>query len=67
MKPETFREIRTALGLTQQQLADKAHIRGGGRVVRRYEAGESIPGPLAVLMRTWSEGDRHDPGDTPPA
>jgi len=50
MTPERFREIRTALRMTADEMAATLRLEGG-RAIRRYEAGDrAIPGPVAALM-----------------
>ena len=53
MSPETFKEYRQKLGLSQTQLSRLLGLHDGSRSVRRYEQGErSISGPVERLL-TW--------------
>ena len=61
--PQNLAEIRQARGLTQQTLANAAHIHV--TQLRRYEAGTSQP-TLDVLRRLATVARQHD-GTTPPS
>ena len=53
MSPETFKEYRQKLGLSQTQLSRLLGLHDGSRSVRRYEQGErAISGPVERLL-TW--------------
>jgi len=53
MGPETFKEYRQKLGLTQAELSRLLGFKDDGRNVRRIEAGgRGISGPLERLL-TW--------------
>ena len=58
MTPEEFFRIRSAAGFSQTGLADFFQMgKGGGRTVRRWEAGETkVPGPVAFAMRAIESG-----------
>ena len=52
-EPASLRVAREILGMSAEQLAQMVQVEGGGRTVRRWEAGESvIPGPVTVIMET---------------
>ena len=52
-QPAELKAARQALGLSAEQLAQVVRVEGGGRTVRRWEAGErEIPGPVIVVMET---------------
>jgi DNA-binding transcriptional regulator YiaG len=57
MEPDELRELRLASGLSQQALADLMGLGvGGGRTVRRWEAGEvAISGPVAIAVKAVLE------------
>jgi DNA-binding transcriptional regulator YiaG len=57
MTPERVREIRTALGLSQNGLAEALRLGvNGGRTVRRWEAGQlPISGPAQVALELMEE------------
>jgi DNA-binding transcriptional regulator YiaG len=47
-----FRRCREALGLSAEAMAKRLYISGGGRAIRKWEAGEHrIPGPAWVVLR----------------
>lgn len=52
MAPDRVREIRTALGLSQNGLAEVLRLGpNGGRTIRRWESGQvPITGPASVAM-----------------
>jgi DNA-binding transcriptional regulator YiaG len=51
--PAELKAARHALGLSAAGLAHMVRVEGGGRTVRRWEAGErEIPGPVTVVMET---------------
>jgi len=50
MKPEKIKSIRQALGLSQQELAERLRL-SDSRVVRRWEAGtRSVSGPTEIAL-----------------
>jgi transcriptional regulator with XRE-family HTH domain len=52
-QPDELKAARQVLGLSAEQLAQMVGVEGGGRTVRRWEAGErEIPGPVIVIMET---------------
>lgn len=52
MTPAAFRTALDRLGLTQSEAARRLGV--DPRTVRRWIAGDrKIPGPVAVLLRTW--------------
>ena len=57
MEPSDLRLLRRAAGLSQQALADLMNLgAGGGRTVRRWEAGEvAISGPVAIAVKSVLE------------
>lgn len=58
--PVTVRQLRRALDLTQQQLAERMEV--GGTAVPRWEQGTATPSPpaLAKLYQLAREADRLD-------
>jgi transcriptional regulator with XRE-family HTH domain len=60
MTPQELRAAREAMGITQQELADKLGV--GQGTISRWEAGERQPPPLLDLAlerlqgRDWSWG-----------
>jgi DNA-binding transcriptional regulator YiaG len=52
MKPEVVRTARKALGLSTNGLAEALRLgKGGGRTVRRWEAGDTpISGPASLAI-----------------
>lgn len=57
MTPDRVREIRTALGLSQNGLAEVLRLGpNGGRTVRRWESGQvPISGPASVALELMEE------------
>lgn len=51
MTPTEFKQARHALGLSGQQLATILNV--DARNVRRWEAGERPPNPIAVRVLGW--------------
>ena len=58
MAPTEFRAIRLRLGLSARRMAEALRLgKDGGRMVRRWESGESrISGPTARLMEAFDAG-----------
>ena len=62
MTPDAIRTARRALGLSANGLAEALRLgKGGGRTVRRWEAGDTpISGPaslaIELLIRQRNEG-----------
>jgi len=55
MKPETFKEMRNDMNLTQDQMADALFLKSG-RTIRRWESGQQkIPGPAMLATRLMYE------------
>jgi len=55
MSPEVFKEMRTDMGLTQDQMADALFLKSG-RTIRRWESGQQkIPGPAMLATRLMYE------------
>ena len=57
MTPDRVREIRLALGLSQNALAEALRLGpNGGRTVRRWESGQvPITGPASVALELMKE------------
>ena len=57
MTPDRIKEIRIALGLSQNGLAEALRLgANGGRTVRRWESGSMpISGPAQVAMELMAE------------
>lgn len=57
MSPDRIRDIRMALGLSQNGLAEALRLgSNGGRTVRRWESGEiPISGPASVALELMAE------------
>jgi transcriptional regulator with XRE-family HTH domain len=52
-QPAELKAARQLLGMSAEQLAQMLRVDGGGRTVRRWEAGErEIPGPVIVVLET---------------
>ena len=48
-----FRAARAALGLSADKMARLLRVQSG-RTVRRWEAGQDIPGPVAVILEAMA-------------
>ena len=58
MTPTELKSMRHALGLSAEGLARLLQV-SSGRTVRRWEAGDrDIPGPVKVLMRWLTTGEK---------
>lgn len=59
MTPADLRAIRVDLGLSQADMARALGLgKNGGRTVRRYEAGQTVPsGPVLKLYKALRDGD----------
>ena len=57
MEPDELKALRLEARLSQQALADLMGLgAGGGRTVRRWEAGEvAISGPVAIAVKSVLE------------
>jgi transcriptional regulator with XRE-family HTH domain len=51
MNKDQIRELRKDLGLTQKQMGGVLGMPDGIRTIRRYEAGQDIPGPVRLLCQ----------------
>jgi DNA-binding transcriptional regulator YiaG len=60
MTPKQFRDIRSKLGLSANQMGTALGLKGDpGRTVRRYEAGDiEISGPVQTAMLAIQSGFR---------
>lgn len=58
MSPDEIRAARKALGLSTKGLAEALRLgKGGGRTVRRWEAGDTpISGPAQVAIELMLQG-----------
>jgi len=61
-RPALLRRCREALLMSQAELAAALYLRGGGRTVRLWEAGDrGVPGPAWVALRFMLR-ERGEPG-----